>query len=122
MKKSPRSSAAKVKATEQQNADSTVEGSPPSGTTRTAIRLRAAPSPPDEAGVLRHSKHGNTRVSDAKKTLPKLPHERDESIDTTGAIASEPMKQAARDIKRGLVDTDRGAEAGRTYQKLKQTQ
>ena len=31
------------------------------------------------------------------------------------------MEQAARDVKRGLVDTDRGAEAGRTYKKLKQT-
>ena len=37
----------------------------------------------------------------------------------TGGIASEPVQQAYRDVKRGLVDTDRGAEAGRTYQKLK---
>lgn len=34
-------------------------------------------------------------------------------------VVSEPMQQAYRDITRGLKDTDRGAEAGRTYKKLK---
>ncbi len=36
-----------------------------------------------------------------------------------GTVVSEPMQQAYRDISRGLKDTDRGAEAGRTYKKLK---
>lgn len=55
-----------------------------------------------------------------KKTSPKLPHERDQSINATGKITSEPMKQAYRDLTKGLQDTDRAAEAGRTYKKLKQ--
>ena len=49
----------------------------------------------------------------------KLPHERDESADSIGAVQSEAMQQAYRDLRRGLPDTDRGAEAGRTYSKLK---
>lgn len=54
-----------------------------------------------------------------KDAAPELPHERDEEVGMTGGIASEPVQQAYRDVKRGLVDTDRGVEAGRTYQKLK---
>jgi hypothetical protein len=49
----------------------------------------------------------------------KLPHERDESIGMTGGITSKTMQQAYRDLDRGLQDTDRGVEAGRTYKKLK---
>lgn len=37
----------------------------------------------------------------------------------TGGIPSEAMRQAYRDITRGLQDTGRGAEAGRVYTKLK---
>ena len=65
---------------------------------------------------------GNEVMSAGKQVAAKLPHERDESIDIVGKVPSEPMKQASRDLKRGLVDTDRGAEAGRTYKKLKQSQ
>lgn len=48
-----------------------------------------------------------------------LPHERDESVGTTGGIASAPMKQAFKDLSNGIQDTDRSAEADRTYKKLK---
>ena len=54
-----------------------------------------------------------------KAATPELPHERDEEVGMTGGIPSQPMQQAYRDVKRGLIDTDRGVEAGRTYQKLK---
>lgn len=57
-----------------------------------------------------------------KKSAPKLPHERDESIDPSGTVPSEPMEQASRDITRGIIDTDRSTEMGRTYKKLKQSQ
>ena len=43
--------------------------------------------------------------------LPKLPHERDESVDMTDGIPSAEMQQAYRDLERGLVDTDAGLEA-----------
>lgn len=49
----------------------------------------------------------------------KLPHERDESTAVPVGPPTAPMRQAYRDLARGLADTDRGAEVGRTYAKLK---
>ena len=65
------------------------------------------------AGTIR-LKPGGDRAA-----TPELPHERDQEAGTTGDVPSESVQQAYRDLKRGLVDTDRGVEAGRTYQKLK---
>ena len=45
------------------------------------------------------------------KDLPKLPHERDQSIDMTDGIPSVDMQQAYLDVERGLVNTDAGREA-----------
>ena len=57
----------------------------------------------------------NTPVTDATHPqgtqLPKLPHERDQSVNMTDGIPSAEMQQAYRDVKRGLVDTDAGREA-----------
>jgi hypothetical protein len=50
----------------------------------------------------------------------KMPNERDEAIDPAGGSAlSATVAQAAKDVKRGLPDTDRGPEVNRTYQKQK---
>ena len=112
--------ARKVKTIEQQNTDFTAEGSPPPATAGMSIQLKAMP--PDKSSVSGNSTRGRKRAPPvSKQAAPKLPHERDESINTVGTIPSEPMKQASRDIERGLKDTDRGAEVGRTYKKLKQT-
>ena len=54
-----------------------------------------------------------------KATLPKLPHERDQSIDMTPATPTAEGRQAHRDLARGLQDTDRGPPADRAYQKQK---
>lgn len=116
MIRTPPAPALKVKTMEQQNTDFTAEGSPPPGTIDTSTQLRPSP--------LNKTTHARRRptLGLPKQPAPKLPHERDESIDVVGTVPSEPMKQASRDIKRGLTDTDRGAEAGRTYKKLKQSQ
>ena len=45
------------------------------------------------------------------KSLPKLPHERDQSADMTDGVPSAHMQQAYLDVERGLVDTDAGREA-----------
>ncbi len=108
MLRTPPAPATKVKTIEQQNTDFTAEGSPPPGTVGKSIRLKAKLVAPEKRQSL----------GKPARRLPKAP---DESINPAGAIPSEPMKQAARDIKRGLVDTDRGAEADRTYRKLKQS-
>ncbi len=50
---------------------------------------------------------------------PKLPHERDESVGTTGGVPSAAVQQAYRDVKRGLQVTSRGTAANRAYEKLK---
>ena len=52
-------------------------------------------------------------------TAPKLPHERDESVGSTGGVPSPEMQQAYKDVKRGLQDTSRGTEANVAYEKLK---
>ena len=58
-------------------------------------------------------------VSIDQKAVPLLPHERDQS--TLGQFNSiDPViKQAAKDIAKGLKDTDRGEEANSVYQKQK---
>lgn len=57
----------------------------------------------------------NAPVTDATHPqgtqLPKLPHERDQSVNMTDGIPSAEMQQAYRDVQRGLVDTDAGREA-----------
>ena len=52
-------------------------------------------------------------------TAPKLPHEQDESVGSTGGVPSPEMQLAYKDVKRGLQDTSRGTAADATYQKLK---
>jgi hypothetical protein len=47
----------------------------------------------------------------AGKALP-LPHERDESPKSMPSPESDVIQQAARDLKRGLVDTDMRATPG----------
>jgi hypothetical protein len=47
---------------------------------------------------------------------PRLPHERDESADSQPAAPDAVTHQAHEDLKRGLVDTDRGPVLERVYQ------
>lgn len=61
----------------------------------------------------------NVRVSIGQEPVPRLPHERDESADSQVSELRAVIQQAAKDIQRGLVDTDRGEQVNRTYAKLK---
>ncbi|KRD21983.1 hypothetical protein ASE39_06200 [Acidovorax sp. Root267] len=56
---------------------------------------------------------------DLSEPEPLLPHERDESVDMTHGKPDVQMEQAYRDVKRGLLDTDRGPPADKAYQKQK---
>lgn len=52
-----------------------------------------------------------TTATRAGEREPRLPHERDQSSDQQGAAAEQDRRigrQAARDLSRGLQDTDRG--------------
>ena len=60
----------------------------------------------------------NADLSDAC-TLPKLPHEQDQSVDMTDGKPDEQLEQAYLDVQRGLQDTDRGPPSDKAYQKQK---
>jgi hypothetical protein len=62
---------------------------------------------------------GDTRTSDDAGVAPRLPHEHDESSDSQTSPPRDEIVQASEDLKQGLVDTDRGPVADRTYRKLK---
>jgi hypothetical protein len=49
----------------------------------------------------------------------ELPSDRDQSSDMTAAEPDPKVEQAAKDLKRGITDTSKGAEADRAYQKQK---
>ncbi len=59
------------------------------------------------------------KVSIKQIPVPLLPHERDQSTENQVNPVDSNVKQAAKDIARGLKDTDRGEEVNRVYQKLK---
>jgi|GEM_PF-2647600 len=50
---------------------------------------------------------------------PALLQQRDAPPEAPRVTPAAPIQQAYRDLMQGLVDTDRGAEAGRTYNRLK---
>ena len=66
-------------------------------------------------------KDNTTSVSIAGQKAPPLPHEADESTHSTAAKPDPKVKQAYADVKRGLVDTDKGPVMGRTYERVKST-
>ena len=58
---------------------------------------------------------GLTTPSQTEERVPRLPHERDESVDSQAGEAGElpsveKIQQAFDDVQRGLVNTDRGLE------------
>jgi len=57
--------------------------------------------------------------SDPADTGLALPHERDQSSDMTHAKIDAKVKQASRDLHRGLQDTDKGKPMNEAYKKLK---
>jgi hypothetical protein len=58
-------------------------------------------------------------VSVGQATVPRLPHERDESSDNQAGEKRKIIQQASTDIQRGLKDAYRGEESNKVYQKLK---
>ena len=48
-----------------------------------------------------------------------MPSDRDQSTDMTATTPDPLIQQAAKDLKRGLSDTSKGAETDKAYQKQK---
>lgn len=62
------------------------------------------------------SQHSERKINTDEKVqndgVDRLPHERDESPDAQDIRPCKIMQQAASDLERGLVDTDRHAQPG----------
>lgn len=69
-------------------------------------------------GVARRQGAGKVTVRISQKIVPRLPHERDESTDAKTGEPSEVITQAATDLERGLLDTDRAAQMTKVYKNL----
>lgn len=48
---------------------------------------------------------------------PRLPHERDESSDSQPQAPGKVIRQAGKDVERGLVDTDKGPVLDEVYER-----
>jgi hypothetical protein len=75
--------------------------------------------PPNEPGdPVKDAGGGKTKVEQGGESVPRLPHEHDQSSDSQQTADGQPTevgRQAHEDVERGLVDTDRGLEANRVY-------
>jgi len=86
-------------------------------------RMTSRSKPP--AGGKPSARKGQTQTEQGEdqRTVPRMPHERDESADSQAR--QEPSnarmgKIAQSDTERGVKDTSKGAELDATYDKLRQ--
>lgn len=104
---------------------------------RPPLRPQAAPNPatPPDASAARAAGQGmpvttpraqaaragraNTPKERAVAASLELPHECDQAVDMTAPKPDPVVTQASRDVSRGLLDTSKGAEMDRAYQKLR---
>lgn len=81
-----------------------------------SLANRPAPSPSEGGDIT--GPHGETRPRQEGKPVPRLPHERDESASSQTGPDHEVIRQAARDLEAGLVDTDKGPPLRETHDRL----
>lgn len=63
---------------------------------------------------------GQTTARQAQKRVPRLPHERDQSADSQTQVAPEQqevMRQAQKDVERGLQDTSKAEATDAVYRR-----
>lgn len=58
---------------------------------------------------------------DVPESVPRLPHERDESSDSQQSQPRPRIKQAHDDLAQGRTDTDRGPPADAAYERQKES-
>ena len=81
---------------------------------------------PDSPGTDRpESRRGNTTTAQGEdqQAVPRMPHERDESVDSQPAHDPSQQRMARKggaDVERGVADTTKGAELDATYDKLRE--
>lgn len=64
--------------------------------------------------------HARTPEDASVEASLELPHERDQATDMTADAPDPQMKQAAKDVAKGMTDTSKAAELDATYRKLDQ--
>jgi hypothetical protein len=74
---------------------------------------------PTSTKPARKRRPGETTTAVERRPAPRLPHERDESVERAPQAPHDSMRQAHEDLKRGLRDTDRGPVVDKVYRKLK---
>lgn len=82
---------------------------------------KATNQPDAEAASTAPAQRGGTHSSIDKEPAPRMPHEHDESSDQQTGPLDPAGVQGEKDLKRGLVDTDRGKAMDETYQKQKKS-
>ncbi len=60
-----------------------------------------------------------TQSDSATETHLELPSDRDQAADMTHPTPDPAVKQAARDVQKGIKDTSKGAETDKAYEKLR---
>ena len=82
-----------------------------------AVSDKVVPAEPPRISGTLHLRAGPARA--ARAAMPGEAHAPDAVKAAPDPVPAAPMRQAYRDLARGLQDTDRSAEVGRTYRKLK---
>jgi hypothetical protein len=92
---------------------------PPSNETTTPVSGKGMPAKdPKEPASGQTGRQITPKDASAEASL-ELPNDRDQSSDMTAAEPDPQVKQAAKDLERGLSDTSKGAETDKAYQKQK---
>jgi len=85
----------------------------------TAAQAASGKGMPAKAPREQRPGQAGTPQDGAVQASLELPHERDQSLDMTPAKPDPAVKQAARDLRRGLKDTSKAPEMDRAYKKLR---
>lgn len=78
---------------------------------------RGVPATPPRPQRPRTEQQTTPQDAAVESTLA-LPHERDESVGMTPGTVDPVIRQAARDVQRGVKDTSKSPEMDRAYRKL----
>jgi hypothetical protein len=92
---------------------------PPTNETQAPVAGKGMPArDPREPDSSQAGRQITPKDASAEASL-EIPSDRDQSSDMTAAAPDPQVEQAAKDLKRGLSDTSKGAETDKAYQKQK---
>jgi hypothetical protein len=89
----------------------------PSNSTTQAASSKGMPAKEPREQRSRPEQPDSPKDSAVEASL-ELPHDRDQAVDMTNDKPNPVVKQAGRDVKRGVKDTSKSVEMDRAYKKL----